>query len=77
MTKESISRERVEQVWRGEWKEGGFVRLLPSDSQRRYFRCSECGHITRVYDLNFCQSCGTAMTDEAVDMVMERMEAIE
>lgn len=72
MTKESISRERVEQVWRGEWiKHNG------------YTECSKCEYWypstedEEEDDRNpFCPACGAAMTDEAVDMVMKRLEAL-
>ena len=38
--------------------------------------CSRCGHI--IIDIcNFCPSCGAPMTDEAVNMVMERLEALQ
>ena len=30
-----------------------------------------------MFPLNFCPLCGAPMTDEAVDMVMERMEALK
>lgn len=74
MTKEPIHRERVEQVWRSEWKEDDSVRVLAPGGQKRHFQCAECGYIQSLYDLKFCQSCGAAMTDEAVDMVMKRLE---
>lgn len=53
--------------------------------------CSNCGELFEVSDTEenlpvlfnafkkyykFCPSCGRAMTDEAVDMVMERLEAL-
>ena len=67
-----VSRERVEKVWRGEWiKHNG------------YTECSKCEYWypstedEEEDDRNsFCPACGRAMTDEAVDMVMERLEAI-
>ena len=38
--------------------------------------CSKCGKQSPDNFLNFCGYCGAPMTDEAVDMVMERMEAL-
>ena len=64
-----VSRERVEKVWRGckycdeEW--------------------GTCNPITNRFTMpprggiRFCPMCGRPLTDEAVEMVMERMEAIE
>ena len=37
--------------------------------------CSKCGRQSPDNFLNFCGYCGAPMTDEAVEMVMERMEA--
>ena len=71
-----VSREQVEKVWRGNWKKDSSVQVLAPGGQKYHFRCSKCGYITRLHDLNFCSECGTPMTDEAVEMVMERMEAL-
>ena len=38
--------------------------------------CSKCGKQSPDNFLNFCGYCGAPMTDEAVEMVMERMEAL-
>ena len=70
-----VSREQVEKVWRGEWKQDKNGQVV----------CNRCGAITAIgskaalhnaneYD-RFCFSCGAPMTDEAVQMVMERLEA--
>lgn len=44
-------------------------------------KCSKCGEYLPdgedVRKPQFCPECGRAMTDEAVDMVMERMEKIK
>ena len=70
-----VSREQVEKVWRGEW-------ILPifsdqQDANDPRLQCSECGSIeTPLARHHFCPACGVPMTDEAVDMVMERMEAL-
>ena len=37
--------------------------------------CSKCGKQSPDNFLNFCGYCGAPMTDEAVQMVMERLEA--
>lgn len=73
-----ISRERVEKVWRGKWK-------YSHTSEIDHFavvKCSKCGYEAFaislfVKDGNFCPSCGAPMTDEAVQMVMERLEALK
>ena len=64
-----VSRERVEKVWRGEWKCHGDCGVT---------ECSACGWNIEEYvgDYNFCPVCGAPMTDEAMQMVMERLEAL-
>lgn len=72
-----VSREQVEKVWRGEWNQDERGRVV----------CNRCGsmaaigteialHNAKKYD-RFCFYCGAPMTDEAVEMVMERMEALK
>ena len=64
-----VSRERVEKVWRGEWE-----RITDPYGKLEGFLC-KCG--TQTYSAsNFCPHCGGAKTDEAVEMVMERLEAM-
>ena len=71
-----VSREQVEKVWRSEWNQDERGRVV----------CNRCGSIAAIgtenalhnakkYD-RFCFYCGAPMTDEAVDMVMERLEAL-
>ena len=67
-----ISREQVEKVWRGEWKHC----LPPLGAGDVQCRCTRCGRTPDV-ETPFCAWCGTPMTDKAVDMVMERMEALK
>ena len=75
-----VSREQVEKVWRGEWigSADGYA-----DGELVYdtWTCSECGHVIDEEDdpdmlPQFCPKCYAAMTDEAVDMMMERLEAL-
>ncbi len=76
-----VSREQVEKVWRGKWL------IL----EYEFLTCSRCGEScysganstkdakSRLDDglvYNFCPHCGRPMTDKAVQMVMERLEAL-
>lgn len=68
-----VSREQVEKVWRGEW-------IIQQDEHKEYIKkCSKCGFpISGWWGADkFCANCGAPMTDEAVDMVMERLEAMK
>ena len=67
-----VSRERVDKAWRGGWEPGNPI-------------CPICGKdkfdgldadIWADWMPNFCPHCGAPMTDKAVDMVMERLEAM-
>ena len=42
----------------------------------RYYSCSKCGGRGHLSKRNFCDFCGASMTDAAVGMVMERLEAL-
>ena len=74
-----VSREQVEKAWRGGWIA---VREAGCDPIGGY-KCSRC-KAEAVLDCNdefvldnFCPRCGAAMTDEAVEMVIERLEALK
>ena len=77
------TREQVEKAWRGEW--------LNFYNDFSTAECSKCGELFEVSPdetpkeeffkafkefYHFCPSCGASMTDEAVQMVMERLEAL-
>ena len=78
-----ISREQVEKVWRGEWIGDNDEKVGTIDgSPIKSSTCSACGNWlvgSDEYDCSghFCPACGRAMTDEAVEMVMERLEALK
>lgn len=69
-----FSREHVEKVWRGGW-------IAVREAVGGY-KCSRC-KAEAVLDCNdefvldnFCPRCGAAMTDEAVEITMRRLEAL-
>lgn len=64
-----VSREQVEKAWRGEWKHY----LPPLGAGDVQCRCTRCGRTPDV-ETPFCAWCGAPMTDEAVQMVMRRLE---
>ena len=64
-----VSREQVEKVWRGEW-----ITVAESAWGKQY-KCSICNRRTTAYSY-FCPMCGAPMTDEAVQMVMERLKEV-
>ena len=67
-----VSREQVEKEWRGEWVG------MTDDNGCTWYECSRCEHDLDIVEEpnHFCPTCGAPMTDEAVDMVMERLEAL-
>ena len=65
-----VSRERVERM-RGEWID---LRECYNDVPKR--QCSHCGKVLIGLETPFCEACGAPMTDEAVGMVMERLEEL-
>ena len=77
-----ITREQLEKV-RGEWIDIDGEKV-PVDKYGQPFgwaMCSACGeYLTASGEYpcigHFCPNCGAPMTDKAVDMVMERLEAL-
>lgn len=67
-----ITREQVEKVWRGEWED---MREAYKDVPKR--RCSRCKNVFIGLDTPFCEVCGAPMTDEAVDILLRRLEVIK
>ena len=76
-----VSREQVEKAWRAHW-----IRCEDAQEGVVKYVCSHCfdyhafredfGEYTHNGNHPFCRKCGKAMTDEAVQMVMERLEAL-
>ena len=68
-----VSREQVEKVWRGEWVH------KRSTYDYKIFVCKKCGKQISIQGepLIFCPACGAAQTDEAVQILIERMEELK
>ena len=76
-----VSREQVEKVWREcpECKPrcGLCVHMGQWDKYGKPYVCEKCvGFSNFESDQKFCECCGRPLTDEAVEMVMERLEAL-
>lgn len=72
-----VSREQVEKVRRGEW-------MALDECSNEGVYCKRCKKkVYRIEYANekmrspFCPACGAAQTDEAVEMVMERLEELK
>ena len=63
-----VSREQVERM-RGEW-------INTNKEVEQMCKCSKCGYPISYFwsRTPFCPNCGSPMTDEAVDMVLKRLE---
>ena len=75
-----VSRERVEKAWRGEWM-GSADGYADGELVYDTWECSHCGYVIDEEDdpdmlPQFCPKCYAAMTDEAVQMVMERLRVL-
>lgn len=80
---ESLTLEKLERVWRGEWE---FEQSKFVNATYGAIKCSRCKKIDTRGDeralknyrkyTHFCPKCGALMTDEAVQMAMERLEAL-
>lgn len=67
-----VSREKIEKVWRGKWEHPGYY----DDGGSFVHDCSKC-NTPSTDEYWFCPICGALMTDEAVQMVVERLEALK
>ena len=76
-----VSREQVEKVWRGCRSCKSCRSCVYNIHDLKDMPCKKCdpnaeGIVTEYKPGNFCQVCGKPLTDEAVQMVMERLEAL-
>lgn len=67
-----VTREQVEKM-RGKFFQAGI-----DDVAQDTWRCSRClvQEFGNIQGINFCPSCGAPMTDEGVDMLIKRLEAL-
>lgn len=68
-----VSREQVEKVWKGECDCTKTKACCTCCSMR----CQYCIGQAEYKQSSFCMKCGRPLTDEAVQMVMERLEALK
>ena len=68
-----VSREQVEKVWRGEWTPGDSI--CPICEKNKFDGLD--ADIWADWMPSFCPNCGAPMTDEAVEIVVERLEALK
>ena len=68
-----VSREQVEKMWKGEWK---IITTHNGCTPDQDCVCSRCG-ASGIPNKAFCDSCGAPVTDEAVQMVLERLEELK
>ena len=73
----TVSREQVEKVWNprnfcagAKYITGGVTAVYPVSETRQQETLAEG-------DFDFCPVCGRPLTDEAVQMVLERLEALK
>lgn len=62
------TREQVEKAWRADWELAGANKR----GQGGVFRCTRCHGCYPVKN-NFCPHCGAPTTDEAVNIVINRI----
>lgn len=74
-----ISREQVEKVFGGKWEEETYTTVSGRGRviHIKKCTCSACGKANGRAKTNFCPHCGAPMTDEAVEVVMERLEKLK
>ena len=68
-----VSRDRIEKVWSGCHECSGCKLCIWNETKK----CNDCKNRNSFRPLSdFCPRCGKPLTDAAVDMVMERLEAL-
>lgn len=67
-----VSRDQVEKAWRGECDCSNPKACCTCCSMR----CQYCIGQSEYKQATFCMKCGRPLTDEAVQMVIERLEAL-
>ena len=68
-----VSRDRIEKVWSGCHECSGCKLCIWNETKK----CNDCKNRNSFRPLSdFCPRCGKPLTDAALDMVMERLEAL-
>ena len=68
-----VSRDRIEKVWSGCHECSGCKLCIWNETKK----CNDCKNRNSFRPLSdFCPRCGKPLTDEAVDIMLKRMEAL-
>lgn len=68
-----VSRDRIEKVWSGCHECSGCKLCIWNETKK----CNDCKNRNSFRPLSdFCPRCGKPLTDAALEMVMERLEAL-
>lgn len=71
---DKVSRDRIEKVWSGCHECSGCKLCIWNETKK----CNDCKNRNSFRPLSdFCPRCGKPLTDAAVEMVMERLEALK
>ena len=69
-----VTREQIEKVWSGCHECSGCELCIWNETKK----CNDCKNRNSFRPLSdFCPRCGKPLTDAAVEIVMERMEALK
>ena len=69
-----VSRDRIEKVWSGCHECSGRKLCIWNETKK----CNDCKNRNSFRPLSdFCPRCGKPLTDAALEMVMERLEALD
>lgn len=69
-----VTREQIEKVWSGCHECSGCKLCIWNETKK----CNDCKNRNSFRPLSdFCPKCGKPLTDEAVEMVMERLNGIK
>ena len=71
---------KIDEIWKPDYEALNIViaalRVTKAYNDVPQYKCSRCGKVYIDLKQNFCRDCGAPMTDEAVDIILQRLEAL-